>query len=207
MISTTARLLRKAAALGLATAALLALSTAVDAGTAAAATINCKNMPGQLTIDPTTSYPNTRWYAYAFSNPVVTPTFDVSDTRIATNDLTTPITVTFTSQVAKTFTITASSTMSASLLKFLTVSVSSSITQSRTTTVGVSTTATVAPNSTVKGQYGVRAYDVAYDVTTYTMQDYQAGPGMVFQSCTETGPARQTTNAPTADEGWVVSPG
>ncbi|WP_133116309.1 hypothetical protein [Amycolatopsis antarctica] len=200
--------LRRLGALALATAATFAGTAVAGAGTANADTINCWDAPGEWTPDPanpTWGWGNYRWYQYEFSNPVVTPAFNVSDTRIVTNQLGEPVTATFTSQQSQTFSIDVGATMTAKLTEFLTASVSSSITRSRTTSIGVATTAPVPARTTVKGEYGVEAFDVTYDVKTYQRGQYPGLFGGITERCHDDGPDTRTTNAPTVNEGWRIS--
>lgn len=146
--------------------------------------------------------------SYTFS-PVIssTPTFNVSDTRVAINNLTNPINVTFTSSVSRTFTLGVTASMQAKLGKYLLATVSATITVSRTTQIGVSVNAPVPPLAGVKGEYGVQAFNVELDITTERMH-YQpfVFPPVFPPMCYSLGTERVTVNAPTVNEGWLVSP-
>jgi hypothetical protein len=138
----------------------------------------------------------------------VTPDFLVSEQHVVVNNTSSTITGTFTSSVAKTFGLTVTVGASASLFSLVTVSVSASIVMSTTTTTGVSATAPVPPFSSVTGQYGVRAYDIAYTVNTYgTIITNQYSPPPTV--CISGGiPSQQgTAVAPTDITGWQVVPG
>jgi hypothetical protein len=137
----------------------------------------------------------------------VTPDFLVSEQHVVVNNTGTTITGTFTSSVSKTFGLTVTVGASASLFSLVTVSVSASIVMSTTTTTGVSATAPVPPFSSVTGQYGVRAYDIAYTVNRYASiptSQYDPGPFVCFPN-----PSQQqgTAVAPTNLTGWQVVPG
>jgi hypothetical protein len=141
------------------------------------------------------------WYeSYDFALVSSSPTFNVSDSRAAYNQLDTPVGVTFTSSQSRTYTISTSASMQAKLLSWLTATVSRDITQSRTTQVGVSVSATVPPLSGVQADYGVQAYNVTYNVHTVRMYFLLSGT----TSCSDLGTATQTVNAPTTVEGWRV---
>jgi hypothetical protein len=92
------------------------------------------------------------------------PSFLPSESRVVVNDLDTPITATFTSQLTQTFTIagTAGVTFN-NLFNFMNINVSTTITSTTTTAIGVTAQASVPPHSRVIGEYGVDAYDVTFD--------------------------------------------
>ncbi|MBO4204845.1 hypothetical protein [Micromonospora echinofusca] len=139
--------------------------------------------------------------AYIFEDISSVPTFNVSDSRVAVNNLDSPISVTFTSSKSQTFTLTASTSMKGTLFEVLEASVDTSITMSRTTQIGVSVTATVPAHSTVQGDYGVRAYDVTFRAITVIKYD---SPFLSRPACDYSGPETHTVNAPTTVEGWRV---
>jgi hypothetical protein len=145
------------------------------------------------------------WRSYDYLSIVSTPTFNASDTRIAVNDLDNPATVTFTSQKSQTFSISVTASMVDSLTKVLSLTVSASIQASRTTSIGVSVTATVPAHAGVRGDYGVQAFNVAFD--THTWEKIQ-WPGRPFPttSCVDLGVQSYQVNAPTSLEGWRVGP-
>jgi hypothetical protein len=129
-----------------------------------------------------------------------TPTFNASDGRFVDNGLDQTIPATFTSSQSRTFSIVVSVGVDREVGDFLKVNVSSQITQSRTTAIGVNVTVNVPPRSTVLGEYGIRAFDVVYDV--HTIKKY-------IGRCYDEGTQRGSTNAPTIAEGWrftVTSP-
>jgi len=138
--------------------------------------------------------------AYIFTPVSSTPTFNVSDSRIAINDLGVPITVTFTSSQSRTFTIAVTASMQLKLKEWLTATVSSTITTSRTTQVGVSVTTPVPAHSTIQGDYGVEAFNVTFQVHT----DRMLVGGGFGPMCLDFGTATMTVNAPTTVEGWRV---
>jgi hypothetical protein len=166
--------------------------------------VSCASVPsnGWVLIADFSTLTIHEYYQFAFVSS--TPTFNVSETRVAINDLSTPISVTFTSQQSQTFTISASASMSAKLFDWLTLSVSGSIQQSTTTSVGISTTASVPAFRTVRGEYGVSAYDVVYNVRT-VRRERRKSSGFPSSSCWDLGVTQQATNAPTNDEGWRVT--
>lgn len=139
--------------------------------------------------------------AYIFENISATPTFNVSDSRVAVNNLDSPISVTFTSSKSKTFTLSATAGMEATLTEKLKATVSTTITSSRTTQIGVSVTAPVPARSTIQGDYGIQAYNVTFRATTITKYQSTIFPVPV---CDYSGPETQTVNAPTTVEGWRV---
>lgn len=141
------------------------------------------------------------------------PAFLVSDGRSVQNDLNTPISATFTSQVSKTHSITVTVGTSADLRDWLQLNVSTQIVSSRTTAIGVSATTEVPPHSRVLGEYGLEGFDVTYDVQTLfatkfgygseTIPPSPSGGGVV--QCQDDGTQRVTTEAPTFIEGWRFS--
>ncbi|NMO16822.1 hypothetical protein HPC49_04765 [Pyxidicoccus fallax] len=170
------------------------------------AAANCWNYPLDNWVLVRWSGDWTFYERYEFFLVSSTPTFNVSDSRIAVNDLGTPISVTFTAQRSETFSVSVTAGMSAKLGEFLTANVSSTIVMSQTTQVGVSTTATVPPYSRVRGDYGVTAFDVTYDVRTLKKTRLRQDFGS-STFCSDAGIQRQTINAPTYVEGWRVGPG
>jgi hypothetical protein len=134
-------------------------------------------------------------YVEQYSLVASTPTFNVADTRIVINDTDDPATATFTAQRSRTFSLTVGAGASASgLLDFLQVSVSTSIVMSVTTATSVSTTGQVPPHSQLIGEYGVQAFTVTYDITTYRI--------VARMACEPYSVQRNTTNAPTNIQGW-----
>ncbi|MEN3615292.1 hypothetical protein AAH979_37920 [Plantactinospora sp. ZYX-F-223] len=147
------------------------------------------------------------WESYDYLSFNSTPTFNVSDTRIAVNNLDTPASVTFTSQQSQTFSVSVSASMKASLLKKLELTVGSNVQWSRTTAVGVSVTATVPPRSGIRGDYGVQAYDVTFEAQTWGRRTIQIGyPPSRIYTCEDLGVRTYHINAPTDLEGWRVGP-
>jgi hypothetical protein len=127
------------------------------------------------------------------------PTFDVADSRIVVNDTASPISATFTSQRSTTFTLQVTVGTAVKVGELLTVTVSTTIVLSRTTTIGVSVTGQVPPHGRLIGEYGVQAYNVTYDLTTYEILGHVA--------CRSIGVQRGTANAPTTVEGWRLRNG
>lgn len=143
--------------------------------------------------------------AYEFHFLQANSTFNVSDTRIAWNTLDTPASTTFTSSQSRTFTLGVSGSMAIKLGPWLTVNLGGSVTTSWTTSIGVSITATVPPHSTVRGEYGVKAWNVWLAVTTYRMERPAFGgpPGPIW--CYSLGTHTPVINVPTVEEGWRIS--
>ncbi|WP_394940307.1 hypothetical protein [Psychromicrobium sp. YIM B11713] len=157
--------------------------------------------------------PSTTTYtSYKYDLYNATPTFNVSDTRVAKNDTDAPISTTFTSSLSKTYTISVTASMSVSVLKFLNASVSATITNSRTTQIGVSITSPVPAHSSIRGDYGVEAYDVTARGTElkrvvtsgYWVNGFYHQP---YTVCYTNGVKDLAFNAPTNIEGWRVYPG
>jgi len=156
--------------------------------------------PGDWVLVSSTSLLR-RYHSYTFTLVAASPTFNVSDSRVAINDLDTPISVTFTSSQSRTFTISATASMTAKLAEWLSLTVSGTITRSRTTQIGVSVTASVAPHTTIQGDYGVQAYNAIYQVHTDEMLIWS---NPFHLTCSDLGTAQQSVNAPTTVEGWRV---
>jgi hypothetical protein len=131
-----------------------------------------------------------------------TPTFYPSDARQVSNGLSTPITVTVSSQTSRTHTVTTTVGFSADLLKVLHTSVSVSIVNTTTTAIGVTVQATVAPFSSILAEYGMHGYDIVYDATQYitTKSDL---PNNVCGAGTPQ--YNLTTVGPTIVEGWRIT--
>ncbi|HVQ91155.1 MAG TPA: hypothetical protein VMU51_08965 [Mycobacteriales bacterium] len=128
-----------------------------------------------------------------------TQTFNASETRTIFNNLTTPVTGTWTSQVARTFSISAMSGITVTnWTQFFNFTVSTTITSSTTTTIGISATATVPPGGAVKGSYGVKAFNTVSDIDTYRLPRGSS-------SCIYEGSVRGVQqNVPTAEQGWEL---
>jgi hypothetical protein len=146
-----------------------------------------------------------------------TPTFFVSEQRVADNTTSSDITATWSAGIQRTHTVTVTTTTGVqvgppggeeSFLRFLNAQVSVAIVQSVTTSIGVSVTATVPPFSRRIGQYGVAGHNVTVDQiewwsVPFTPQPPSGGEGScsIFQS------TRYNVSAPTAVEGWRIIPG
>jgi hypothetical protein len=131
-------------------------------------------------------------------------TFQVADSRVVVNDLDTPVTATFTSQVSRTFTIAVTSGVSFNnLAGFLNINVSSTITSSTTTQIGVSTTATVPAHGSVIGDYGVEAYDVTFNGYVVIRRSI----GGCWVNANTMGHSTEFTPAPTYIQGWRLRAG
>jgi hypothetical protein len=125
--------------------------------------------------------------------------FFVADSRIVVNDLDTPATATFTSQISNTFQLTLTSGMTTTVLKdYLTANVSSAIVSSATTQIGVSTTAQVPAHGAVIGDYGVEGFNVTY--RAYVVNRRSIGGCWVHQETM--GHEEAFTPAPTYIQGW-----
>lgn len=171
-------------------------------GTAQAGNLNCADWRNvDYVYVPEKSSSNISIYEhYIYSLVSSTPTFNIADTRVATNNLTQPIQVTFSSQQSKTYSVSVTATMGTSFFDFLSASVSVNVTQSRTTAVGVSTTANVPPGRTARGDYGVHAFNVVADVRviqrTMFWSSGREACGDYYQ--------HRNDNVPTTLEGWRV---
>jgi hypothetical protein len=131
-------------------------------------------------------------------------TFYVSDSRVVVNDLDSPVTATFTSQVSNTFSISVTTGVTVGQLwSFLTVNVSSTITMSTTAQLGVSTTATVPAHSIVIGDYGVEAFNVTY--RAYVV--FRRSIGGCWVHLQTMGHEEAFTPAPTYIQGWRLREG
>ena len=131
-----------------------------------------------------------------------TPTFFVSDARQVSNGLSTPITVTVSSQTSRTYTVTTTVGSSVDLLSVLHASVSVSIVSSRTTSIGVTVQATVQPFSSILAEYGMHGYHVVYDATRYFTSSDDLRRNVCLNSGTAVG---LTTVGPTVTEGWRIT--
>lgn len=128
-----------------------------------------------------------------------TPTFNVADSRVVVNNLSTPVTATFTSQQSQTFSISETVTTNIERTVLDTVfsnTVSSTVTESRTTQIGVSTTAEVPPFGRVQGDYGLEAFNV-----TWTVDAYEVSGGRCWYHYSD---RHVVSNVPTIVEGWRV---
>ena len=193
---------RLVTAVGLVAVAVTAMLT--TAGAAEAGTLNCRdwrNVPWTYVPEKSNSSHSVYEY-YIYTLVSSTPTFNVADTRIATNNLNEPISVTFTSQQSATYTVSVTASMGASLFGFLSANVSVNVQRSHTTSVGVSTTASVPAHRTARGDYGVHAYTVVTDVRVIQRTLYWNGIGPP-ELCGDYY-ARRNDNVPTALEGWQV---
>lgn len=200
----TLRRRRSVTVVGLVLATLAGLLT-IGAGVAQAGNLNCRDwrdVPWTYVPEKSSDSISTYEY-YIYTLTSSTPVFNIADTRISTNNLETPTSVTFTSQQSKTYSVSVTASMGASFFGFLSANVSVNVTQSRTTSVGVSTTATVPSHRTVRGDYGVHAYNVVTDVRVIQRQLYWNGPGPA-EGCGDYYEHR-TDNVPTTLEGWQVS--
>jgi hypothetical protein len=191
---------------GFAAATLVTTAVGLAVGTPAhaATEIACPPNVGTLATPATPpAHPNGTILVpvkkYLFTVVSATPTFFVSDSRIAVNNLDTPLTVTFTSQQSQTITVTASVGSQIKLTEKLQETVNVQIQVARMTSIGVNVSAVIPAHSSVLGQYGVQGYVVTYDAQTITWV-YWAN------RCYDDGTQRATTNAPTLTEGWQVSP-
>lgn len=148
-----------------------------------------------------------RWqpgsYGQILGNVEVAPVFLVADSRIVRNDLDTPITATFTSQVSASWQVTVTTGLTLqNVVQHLNISVSTAIVSGVTTSIGVSTQATVPPHSAVVGDYGVEAYHVIYDA--YVVLVRERFPGECWIRSDTNGVYRTATWAPTYIQGWRV---
>jgi hypothetical protein len=156
---------------------------------------NCPFGGPSVPIDP-----NYVAYVKLFSLASSTPKFDVADTRIVINDTDNPATGTFTAQRSRTFTLTVTAGASASdLLGFLQVNVSASIQLQVSTSTTVATTGQVPPHSQLIGEYGIQAFDVVFNITTYQI--------LAHVSCRAIGVQQSTAYAPTNNQGWRLRTG
>ncbi|WP_189161936.1 hypothetical protein [Sphaerisporangium melleum] len=137
---------------------------------------------------------------YRYTAISTTPTFNVSDARVVDNALDSPINATFTSSQSRTWRISVTVGVTAELTSYLQTNVSTQIVQERTTAIGVNASLVVPPHSRVTGQYGVQAYDVAYDAQKYW--SWPANTSKPREKCWDQGTQRGATNAPTVTEGW-----
>jgi len=195
---TRRALARRVAALAIGT--VLASTTAVGVNPTPASAATCPPNADWVFVNWVPNF-YVRYEAYQFTLVAASPTFNVSDSRVAVNGLDTPISVTFTSSQSRTFTIAVTATMQAKLTDWLTATVSSTITSSRTTQIGVSVTASVPAHATIQGEYGVQAYNAIYRVHTDQRIWWLNNGSMV---CSDLGIATQSINAPTIVEGWRV---
>jgi hypothetical protein len=142
------------------------------------------------------------WYADPLSVISANPSFLPSESRIVVNDLDSPITATFTSQLTQTFTIagTAGVTFN-NLFNFMNINVSTTITSTTTTAIGVTAQAAVPAHSRVIGEYGVDAYDVTFNA--YKVLRRQSIGGCWVQESTMGFEVAQAL-APTNIQGWRV---
>jgi hypothetical protein len=120
-----------------------------------------------------------------------------------TGDLDSPVSATRTSQKAKTWTITIKADAQRKFGEFLQITVTTMYAWSRTTQVNVAVTAPVPPHSTVRGDYGVSAFNVTtFDhVVTWTRTHFQH---IHVDNCAE-GSGPVTRNVPTTLEGWQLT--
>lgn len=139
---------------------------------------------------------------FVYSVNSATPTFLASDARQVSNGLSTPITVTLTSQVSQTYQITTTTGYANELTDTLTVNVSTAIVASRTTAIGVNVQATVPPLSSILGEYGLHGYNVNYDVTPYISTGQDFPRNVCSRQDTQRG---LTATAPTHVEGWRIT--
>jgi hypothetical protein len=143
------------------------------------------------------------WTYYEFGFMSSEPTFNISDTRIAVNNLDTPASATFTSQKSKTWTITVKVDAQRKFGEFLQFTVTTMFAWSQTTQVGVAVTATVPPHSTVRGDYGVSAFNVtSWDHVVQWRRSHIRGA--ISDYCVE-GSGPVTRNVPTTSEGWQLT--
>jgi hypothetical protein len=199
---------RRRQRIGLLTAFAILASALVTTVTASAATANdangCPDASTAGNFQTTVTgfrFPDGHNHANAllvFWIESKTPRFRPVESRVVTNDLSTPSTATFTSQQSQAFTITDSVSTGVDLTTMETVfktTVSASVTQSRTTSLGVSATATVPAFGRVQGDYGLETFDV-----TWTVDIYQKD-----SKCWYHGSFRHvTSNLPTTIEGWIL---
>jgi len=157
--------------------------------------------------DPVVPVPCPSWVGAAgwFAKPLgvvsSSPTFLVSETRIADNSqIPYPVTATFSSSTAHTYGISATAGITfTGLFGFLNVNVSSTITSSTTTTVGVSVQTTVPAYSRMYGDYGVEAYDVVFDAY-WVIKTHS--PGGCYVWADSMGYEQLHATAPTNNQGW-----
>jgi hypothetical protein len=143
------------------------------------------------------------WTYYEFGFIWSEPTFNISDTRIAVNNLDTPASATFTSQKSKTWTITVKADAQKKFGELLQITVTTMYAWSQTTQVNVAVTAMVPPHSTVRGDYGVSAFNVTtWDhVVQWRRSHFR---GAISDYCAE-GSGQVTRNVPTRSEGWQLT--
>jgi len=162
---------------------------------------SCGPCPQGLTWHPYGPF-NAFLIGYVYVVYSSTPTFFVSDARQVYNGLSTPITVTVSSQTSRTHTVTTTVGFSADLLKVLHASVSQSIVESTTTAIGVTVQATVQPLSSLLAEYGMHGYNVFYDVTTYITTRSDLSKNVCANNGTK---YNQNTVGPTLVEGWRIT--
>jgi hypothetical protein len=204
----TGRTLRRSAQLSVLTLAASAGLVVVAAAPARADWVRCGDLlDREWELVPPHGMSTFTWESYDYLSFNSIPTFNVSDTRIAVNDLDDPATVTFTSQQSRTWSIEVSASMTKSLTKKLSLTVSARVQYSWTTAVGVSVTATVPPHSGVRGDYGTQAFDVTFEARTYRKMMRMTGhPPTPSHTCYDLGVKTYHINAPTDLEGWRVGP-
>lgn len=195
----TGRVWRKTAVLPVLAVVASAAFVVVGAAPARADEVPCHEL-GDREWELVGGGHRTVYESYDYLSFISTPTFNVSDRRIAVNELDTPNSVTFTSEQSQTWSITVGASMEKSLTETLKLTVSADITHSRTTSIGVSVTATVPPRSTVLGEYGIQAFDVTFEARTY--QKIIDFDGPTRQRCEDLGVSTHHVNAPTDREGW-----
>lgn len=173
----------------------------------AASYINCRDVNWQdaSNWEPIGSLGANKQDKFEYTLYSATPTFNVSDSRIAQNNTAQEVNTTFTSSQSKTFTLSVSASVSASFLKFLSASVSATITNSRTTQIGVSVTTPVPAGKTVQGDYGVQAYNINAAGVKYTRIWPKGAVGANSYQCQKEDISLNNVNAPTNIEGWKVS--
>jgi hypothetical protein len=148
-----------------------------------------------------------RWqpgsYGQILGNVDVQPVFLVADSRIVRNDLDTPITATFTSQVSASWQVTVGIGLTMqNVVQHMNITINNSIVSGITTQIGVSTQAPVPPHSAVVGDYGVEAYHVVYDAYVVRVRDH--APGRCWIRSDTNGVYRTASWAPTYIQGWRV---
>lgn len=143
------------------------------------------------------------WTETRYSLVSATPTFDVSESKVVINATDSTITGTFTSQRSVTFTLQVTVGAAIPVRDFLTVNLSSTIVLSNTTATGVSASGPVPPGGRLIGEYGVEAFDVTYDLTTYRVRVVLP----MVPACEVASVQRGSTNAPTSIEGWRLRTG
>jgi len=145
-----------------------------------------------------------RWTFYEFTLLSSEPTFNVSDTRIARNNLDSPASVTFTSQQSKTWTVTIKADAQRKFGEMLQFTVSAMYAWSKTTAVNVAVTATVPPHATIRGDYGVSAFNVM-TLDHVVVWERTHGPHGGFVDLCVEGSGPVTRNVPTTLEGWQLT--